>query len=208
MRVVRHWNLFPSKVVDAPSLPGSTQGQAGWGSEQPGLEGGVPAYSRGLELGDLKGPFQPKPFYDSVILWMWKIKDYLTSHRQHNYRARTTQNSCNWIQWACWLLFFGLLCNVWEHLLYRFIYYVRPDLIYCAANQSNCWFQELHWITYLVVCYLWKSPLFRSHAGGLNLIGQDLLLHFILHPGIKIYARTFWKGLQKLARAMVLYIRI
>jgi len=30
--------------------------------------GGVPAYSRGLELGDLKGPFQPKPFYDSMVV--------------------------------------------------------------------------------------------------------------------------------------------
>jgi len=38
------------------------------GCEQPGLEGGVPAYSGGLERGDLKGPFQPKPFYDSMIL--------------------------------------------------------------------------------------------------------------------------------------------
>ena len=47
-------------------LPGSIQGQAGWGFEQPGLVGGVPAYSRGLELDDLKGPFQPKLFYDSV----------------------------------------------------------------------------------------------------------------------------------------------
>ena len=49
-------------------LPGSTQGQAGWGCKQPGLGGGIPAYSRGLELGDRKGPFQPKPFYDSMIL--------------------------------------------------------------------------------------------------------------------------------------------
>jgi len=47
-------------------LPGSIQGQAGWGSEQPGLVGGVPAYSRGLELGDLKRPFQPKLFSDST----------------------------------------------------------------------------------------------------------------------------------------------
>ena len=46
-------------------LPGSTQGQTGWGSEQAVLEGGVPAYSRGLELDVPKGPFQPKPFYDS-----------------------------------------------------------------------------------------------------------------------------------------------
>ena len=31
-------------------LPGGVQGQAGWVCEQPGLVGGVPAYSRGLEL--------------------------------------------------------------------------------------------------------------------------------------------------------------
>ena len=31
----------------------------GWGCEQPGLEGGSPAWSRGLEPDDLKGPFQP-----------------------------------------------------------------------------------------------------------------------------------------------------
>ena len=49
-------------------LPGSIQIQAGWSFEQPGLLGGVPAYSRGLELDDLKGPIQPKSLSDSVIL--------------------------------------------------------------------------------------------------------------------------------------------
>ena len=49
-------------------LPRSFQGQAGWGIEQPGLVGGVPAYSRGeLELDELKSPFQPKPFYDQKL---------------------------------------------------------------------------------------------------------------------------------------------
>ena len=43
-----------------------------WGCEQPGLEGGVPAYSRALELGDPKGHFQPKPFCDSMIFNNWK----------------------------------------------------------------------------------------------------------------------------------------
>ena len=47
-------------------LPGNIQGQAGWDFEQPGLEGGVSAYSRGLELRDLKCLFQPRPFCDSV----------------------------------------------------------------------------------------------------------------------------------------------
>jgi len=28
----------------------------------------VPAHGRGLELDDLLGPFQPKPFYDSMIV--------------------------------------------------------------------------------------------------------------------------------------------
>ena len=63
MRVVRHWNRWPSEV--GCSLPGDL-GQAERGFEQPGVLGGVPAYSGGLELDDLKGPFQPKPFYDSV----------------------------------------------------------------------------------------------------------------------------------------------
>ena len=62
-----------SRGCECP-LPGNIQGQAGWGFEKPGLEGGVPAYSRGLELGDLKGPSQPKPFYDSLT---WT--DYNTS---------------------------------------------------------------------------------------------------------------------------------
>jgi len=49
-------------------LSGSIQGQAGWGFEQPGLEGGVPVYSGGLELDDLRVPFQLKPLHDSIIL--------------------------------------------------------------------------------------------------------------------------------------------
>jgi len=42
--------------VDAPSLE-AFKARLDGGFEQPGLEGGVPAYSRGLELDDLKGPF-------------------------------------------------------------------------------------------------------------------------------------------------------
>jgi len=33
---VRHWNKFPSEVVDALSLE-AFKGRAGWGCEQPGL---------------------------------------------------------------------------------------------------------------------------------------------------------------------------
>ena len=49
-------------------IPGDIQGQAGCGSEQPGLVIGNPAPNRGLKLDDHYGPFQPRPFYDSMII--------------------------------------------------------------------------------------------------------------------------------------------
>ena len=52
-------------------IPGGIQLQAGWGPGQPGLvfdmEVGSPACGRGLELDDPWSPFQPKPFYDTMI---------------------------------------------------------------------------------------------------------------------------------------------
>jgi len=53
----------------ATSIWGGIQGQAGCGSGQPGLVVGEHAHSRGLKLDDHCGPFQPRPFYDSMILW-------------------------------------------------------------------------------------------------------------------------------------------
>ena len=64
-RVVRCWHRLPGEAVGAPSL--EVQGQVGWGSIQPDLEGGSPAHDRRLEVDDLRGPFQPKPFYGSVV---------------------------------------------------------------------------------------------------------------------------------------------
>ena len=49
--------------------PGGIQGQAGCGSGQPGLVVGDPAHSGvGLKLDGHCGPFQPRPFYDSMTL--------------------------------------------------------------------------------------------------------------------------------------------
>ena len=49
-------------------IPAGIQGQAGCGSGQPGLLVGDPAHSRGLEPDEHCGPFQPRLFYDSMIL--------------------------------------------------------------------------------------------------------------------------------------------
>jgi len=62
--------------METPSVPGSTQGQAGCSCEQPGPEGGVAAYSRGLERDDLKGSFRPEPSCDPMI-------PYLTPRNSH-----------------------------------------------------------------------------------------------------------------------------
>jgi len=43
-------------------IPAGIQGQAGCGSGQPGLLVGDPAHSRGVELDEHCGPFQPRPF--------------------------------------------------------------------------------------------------------------------------------------------------
>jgi len=48
--------------------PGNTQGQVGWSLEQPDPGEDVPAHCRGLGWMASEGPFQPKAFYESMIL--------------------------------------------------------------------------------------------------------------------------------------------
>ena len=66
-RVVTHWNRLPKKVVDAPSLEAFKArldvalGSLVWRLASLHIAGG-------LKLNDHYGPFQPKPFYDSMIL--------------------------------------------------------------------------------------------------------------------------------------------
>ena len=67
MRVVRHWNRWPREAVAAPSLAvfkarldGALSNLVWWKMSL--------LMAGGLEQDDLYGPFQPKPFYDSMIL--------------------------------------------------------------------------------------------------------------------------------------------
>lgn len=75
----------------------------GWDCEQPGLEGGVPSYSRGLDLDDLKDPFQPKPFYDSMVLLRNGII-YFSSSVRVCWNGRRHKVNCSWndtaVGWA------------------------------------------------------------------------------------------------------------
>ena len=66
-RVVTHWNRFPKEVVDAPSLEAfKARLDVALGSLVCWL---ATLHVAGrLKLDDHCGPFQPRPFYDSVIL--------------------------------------------------------------------------------------------------------------------------------------------
>jgi len=60
-RVVMHCSQVAQGGCGCP-IPAGIQGQAGCGSGQPGLLVGDPAHSRGLDLDEHCGPFQPRPF--------------------------------------------------------------------------------------------------------------------------------------------------
>lgn len=51
-------------------ITGGTQGQVEWGPGQPDLMRSNQPMAWRLELDDLYGPFQPKPFYDSILHWL------------------------------------------------------------------------------------------------------------------------------------------
>jgi len=67
MRVVKHWYRFPREVVDAPSLETFKVRLKGALSHLIWLKMSL-LIAGGLDELTLKGPFQPKPFYDSKIL--------------------------------------------------------------------------------------------------------------------------------------------
>ena len=64
-RVVTHWNRLPKEVVDAPSLEA-------FKARLDVALGGLVCWlatlhtAGGLKLDDHCGPFQPRPFYDSM----------------------------------------------------------------------------------------------------------------------------------------------
>ena len=70
-------------------IPGGIQGQAGCGSGQPGLLVGDPAHSRGLKFNDHCGPFQPRPFYDSIKIFHVHIQE-----RYFNVAGSLSHSAC------------------------------------------------------------------------------------------------------------------
>ena len=67
-RVVTHWNSLPKEAVDAPSLEAfKARLDVALGSLVQGLV--AMPMAGGLKLHDHCGPFQPRPFYDSMIVY-------------------------------------------------------------------------------------------------------------------------------------------
>ena len=70
MRVVKHWNGLLREDVNVPSLEALKARLYEAVSNLVKREMSLPI-AGGLELDDLKGPFQPKPFYDAMKLSMF-----------------------------------------------------------------------------------------------------------------------------------------
>ena len=64
--VIKHFGQVAQRSCEYHISCG-IQGQVEWGFRQPVVVAGVPAHGRGLELNDLQGSLQPKPFYDTVF---------------------------------------------------------------------------------------------------------------------------------------------
>jgi len=82
-RVVMHWNRLPKETVDAPSLEAFKArldvalGSLVWWLATLHIAGGV-------KLDDHCGPFQPRPFYDSMILTPSGDLNFATFHSSHS----------------------------------------------------------------------------------------------------------------------------
>ena len=72
-----HWNRLPKEVVDAPSLE-AFKARLGVGLGSLGCWLVTLHVAGGLELDEHCGPFQPRPFYDSMK------SEYLLSHLKMN----------------------------------------------------------------------------------------------------------------------------
>ena len=58
-------HVLKDRPYGCPTLVG-VEGRVGWGPGQPDLVGGNQPMRGGMEINDLGGPFQLKPFYDSA----------------------------------------------------------------------------------------------------------------------------------------------
>lgn len=85
-------------------IPGSTQGQAGWGSEQSGIVGGVPAGGCNQTVFKV---LQQKPFHDSVYS-LTSFESNLASNRALRIRLTIHLSASSGVM-------FSLSANILKH---------------------------------------------------------------------------------------------
>ena len=117
VRVVIHWNRLPGKAMNTHSLE----------AIKARLDGALSnlVYSRGVG-NSLKGPFQPKPFYDSMIL----IPPILTME----YWLDKGSNTAGGLQAKSTQPCLTEECIIWQIVTYKMMWLHLYAKISCSNN--------------------------------------------------------------------------
>ena len=133
LRVVTHWNRLPKEVADAPSLEAFKArldvalGSLVWWLATLHTAGG-------LKLDDHCGPFQPRPFYDSMnsgsflnnLVNNGKRHRCLTSNSRHGYLtsglawATLSENKLFWAVYKIYNLV--SICNYESVFIFKYFF--------------------------------------------------------------------------------------
>ena len=143
MRVVRPWPRLSREAVSAPSLAvfkarlGGALSTLGWWKMSLLMAGG-------LEPDDLSGPFQLKPFYDSVILWFCIICSFIIIETNIHQKFSVLFSKSHDILPSFCLVLLQIKCFCFVYVSHLFI-----SLHFSVLNRlSTCTRHLSIWITF------------------------------------------------------------
>jgi len=159
-------------------IPGGVQGRVGWGSGQPNPVPDIvvdnPVHGKGLELDDLWGPFQTKPFYE---LFNFFLPSHFPSKQTACFLCRLIKMGF-WLDSLTGIVFSlnGLVCEEHRWVTGEIIQWVEDDE--SANTEMSCFIPLLRYQQWVVLVFSGKS--FESHNKWRSGEGQSILPRALL----------------------------